>query len=89
MTPSPLIERITVKAIRPGFAFIDVRIPGAHLRGIEAKRDASGRVSLRCPERPDRDGRLWPMFALAPATLDAATAEVARLWPSERSEGRD
>ncbi|WP_156963868.1 hypothetical protein [Muricoccus aerilatus] len=89
MSPSPLIERITVKAIRPDFAFIDVRIPGAHLRGIEARRDASGRVVLRCPERPDRNGQLWPMFALAPATLDAATAEVSRLWPPDRLGGRD
>lgn len=85
MAGSPLLERVVVKRIRPDFAFIDVRIPGAHLRGIEARRDASGRVSLRCPEKADRHGQLWPVFSLAPATLDAAADAVARLWPPERS----
>lgn len=76
------LERVTVRPLRPDFAFVSLRLDAVHLSGIEARRDGQGRVTLTCPTRQDRSGRAWPVYALQPAALAEATAAVARLWGS-------
>jgi len=85
--PAPCIERVSVREVRPGFAYASIRLREVSLSGIAVSRDASGRVSLKCPTQRDRHGREWPVFSLQPGALEAAAAAVAAVWPLPRSEG--
>jgi len=86
-SPYPCVERVTVREIRPGFAYASIRLRDVALSGIEASRDAAGRVSLKCPTQRDRNGREWPVFSLQPGALETATAAVAAVWSPHRSGG--
>ncbi|WP_424140014.1 hypothetical protein [Roseomonas chloroacetimidivorans] len=79
------VQRVSLRVISHNFAFADVTIPGVSLKGIEARRNAVGAVTLTCPSKPGRDGRPWPLYALQPGTLEAVTDAVARTWYNMRS----
>ncbi|HEY8612346.1 MAG TPA: hypothetical protein VIL69_13770 [Roseomonas sp.] len=82
-----MVERVSVRPIRAGFAYASIRLRDVSLNGIEATRDTSGRVTLKCPMQRDRHGREWPVFALQPRALEAATAAVAAVWPPPNCGG--
>ena len=85
--PTPCIERVSVREVRPGFAYASIRLREVSLSGIEASRDSYGLVSLKCPTQRDRHGREWPVFSLQPGALEAATAAIAAVWPLPKSGG--
>lgn len=85
-SPAP-IERVSVRPIRPGFAFVAIRLPGVNLEGIEATRDSTGRVTLRPPMRRDQRGREWPLFSLQPGVAEQAADAVSRTWPPDHGRG--
>lgn len=81
------IERVSVRPVRAGFAYVALRLPGVNLEGIEATRDSAGHVTLRPPVRRDQRGREWPIFSLQPGLAEHAAAVVTRAWPPDHDRG--
>lgn len=78
-TAPPLIERVSMRFVRPGFAYVSLRLRDVHLHGLEARRGPGGVVLLKPPMREGTDGRLWPIYALQPSALEAAAEAVGAL----------
>jgi hypothetical protein len=87
MTEAAPIERVSLRLVRPDFGFVNLRLPGVFLQGIEARRNAQGRVTLKCPTQRDHHGRSWPLFTLQPGTVEAAAEEVAKVWRTAMEAG--
>ncbi len=77
---SPIVERVFLHRLSATFGFADVRLPGAHLRGLRVQQRGDGTLTIRPPERQDDQGRTWPAFALQSDTREAVEAEIAVLW---------
>jgi hypothetical protein len=75
-----MLECATLRSIRSDSAYLGIQLPQNSLTDIEARRSHGGKLTLRCPERTDRNGRHWPIFAPQRGTREAAARAVAVLW---------
>ncbi len=75
----PPIERVTLNRVTPELAFATVQVAGVNLMGLRVQLRA-GCLIIHAPERTDRSGKRWPLYAFPPGLRDAVQAEVAIEW---------
>src|SRR3954451_25115787 len=77
--PVSPIERVTLNRVTPELAFATVQVAGVNLMGLRVELRA-GCLIVNAPERTDRNGKPWPLYAFPPGLRDAVEAEVAIEW---------
>lgn len=86
LLPHP-VEMIRLHRISAIFAFVDVRIPGVHLRNISVAQ-LNGALRITPPSTTGRDGRLRPCFALQPGVREAVEQAIHEAWNASTPEPR-
>ncbi len=74
------VERVRLHRISRTFGFASVRLPSVNLHDLRVEEDQDGHLTIKAPERLDKQGRRWPAYALQPECRALVEAEIRTLW---------